>query len=69
MDVADALVTCLVMDEILAKAKARGGALPNLPLVKDQLTFDVWNNDFETAPADAFTVLVKALATLPADGQ
>ena len=49
LDVADTVVTCLVMEEILAKAMARGGELPNLPRVKDQLTIDVWNNDFEPA--------------------
>jgi hypothetical protein len=71
MDVADTVVTCLVMEEILAKAIARagGGAPPNLPRVKDQLTIDVWNNAFEPAPADQFTALVKSIATLPADGQ
>jgi hypothetical protein len=37
MDVADVLVTCLVMDAILRKAKARGGELPNLPMVFDSL--------------------------------
>jgi len=37
MDVADVLVTCLVMDAILRKAKARGGDLPNLPMVFDSL--------------------------------
>ena len=69
MDIADTVVTCLVMDEILAKAKARGGDLPNLPQVKSQLTIDVWNNPSEPAPADQFTALVKALATLPGDGE
>ena len=68
MDVADTVVTCLVMDQILAKAMARGGEVPNLPQVKSQLTVDVWNSPSEPVPADQFTGLVKAIATLPADG-
>merc|ERR1712216_52360 len=69
MDVADALVTCLVMDQILAKAKARGGELPNLPRVKEQLTIDVWNDPSQQLAADTFTELVKTIAVQPADGQ
>jgi hypothetical protein len=64
MDVADVLVTCLVMDAILRKAKARGGDLPNLPMVFDSLPILSLSLSLSLSPPLLFLPL-SLLSSLP----
>mmetsp|Transcript_47681 Transcript_47681/g.113501 ORF Transcript_47681/g.113501 Transcript_47681/m.113501 type:complete len:297 (-) Transcript_47681:58-948(-) len=67
LDLAEVVTTVLLMEEVAAKADARGGEVPNIPRVPRAVTIDVCNAGAPVSDQQLFPTLVRAIASLPSD--